>query len=39
MNPVSQGGLPVAKETIDVAVVAGKKHDAGFEVFELRKPA
>jgi hypothetical protein len=39
MKPVFQGGLAVAKETMDVDVVAGKKHDAGTEVCELRNPA
>jgi len=36
MKPVFQGGFAVAKETMDVDVVAGKKHDAGTEVCELR---
>jgi hypothetical protein len=39
MKLVSQGGFPVAKETMLVAVVAGKKHDAGKEVLEFIKPA
>jgi hypothetical protein len=39
MKPVSQGGFPVANETIDVDVVAGKKHDAEIDGFELRKLA
>jgi hypothetical protein len=39
MKFVSQGGLPVAKETMLVAVVAGKKHDAGKQALEFRKPA
>jgi hypothetical protein len=39
MKPVFQGGFAVAKETMDVDVVAGKKHDAGTEVCELRNPA
>jgi hypothetical protein len=39
MKPVSQGGFPVAKETMDVEVVAGKKHEAGIDGFEFRNPA
>jgi hypothetical protein len=36
MKLVAQGGLPVAKETMLVAVVAGKKHDAGKDGLEFK---
>jgi hypothetical protein len=39
MNLFSHGGLPVEKETMLVAVVAGKKQEAGIEIRAFRKPA